>query len=599
MRGDQQKISKASPENFDLCPDLIGTAVSALIVLTVRLYGDNDGKDITNYDSFVAPETDTYGACATWINDVLSCCERVLEAFISTNSSMAGVNLVKLERAIFTAGELSMVGFATDEDPKQKQGRKEPRPNDPVRGLLVRPSAHLGHLIQTLLPPTLPSMNSDTKRRPTPQAMRAFAFVTLGKFCLRDEICAKAALNLFVRELHQSLGNSSPSVQSNALIVLGDLCVKYTNLVDKFLPAMASCLQTGNALNDSSLISQVIMEQDDWAMVRKHAILLLASLLLQDYIKWRGLLVHRFLVACVDHDESVSYLAEATVCGPLLSKQPNLFYNNFVEAVFVLNGCSAHKIYAAAQASGDAEAGVAVGFEGVNLSGPNGKRYRHRIYRLMLMRMSDEEKIGVVARLAKEVLAGAVESEGDLSSACRKPPQTYEYPNKEVRQRIMKAVNVLSDCFAILISPCARVGRKVNNHEDEEVSNDPNDTVTASGPSVAQLNTVRGRLLSKISRKHVIETIVPILCHLKSILEASRSPLLGDLMRYMVDIFQLYRAEVKELLTGELTLLAELEYDTKKFKKQQKQQHGDVSNEEEVGETQHGNDAIATPAEVS
>ena len=123
MRGDQQKISKASPENFDLCPDLIGTAVSALIVLTVRLYGDNDGKDITNYDSFVAPETDTYGACATWINDVLSCCERVLEAFISTNSSMAGVNLVKLERAIFTAGELSMVGFATDKDPK-KQGWK-------------------------------------------------------------------------------------------------------------------------------------------------------------------------------------------------------------------------------------------------------------------------------------------------------------------------------------------------------------------------------------------------------------------------------------------------------------------------------------------
>jgi hypothetical protein len=41
------------------------------------------------------------------------------------------------------------------------------------------------------------------------------------------------------------------------------------------------------------------LPQDTSVLVRKHALILLTQLLLQDYIKWRGLLLFRFLATAV------------------------------------------------------------------------------------------------------------------------------------------------------------------------------------------------------------------------------------------------------------------------------------------------------------
>ena len=304
----------------------------------------------------------------------------------------------------------------------------------------------------------------------------------------------------------------------------------------------------------------------DSSIVRKHAVLLLSSLILQDYIKWRGLLVHRFLAACVDEDLEVAHLAQTTLCGPLLSKQPNIFFNNFVEALFVLNNCTAHKIYAAAKANGESGSGISVSFEGIRLS----KRQRMGIYRMMLSHMSDEEKIGVTARLAKEVLAGALEIDSDLR-LCLEPlpqgqtPAAQSGQTPEARRR-EKAFCVVSDCLAVLTSPSARVGRTstaTNDADDVEEAN-----AVTNGPSAAQLSAVRGRLLNKISKKHLIDTVVPILCRMKQILEKSRSPLLKNLMLFFVEIYRTSKDEVKELLASDPTSLAEIEFDLKKFSKE-------------------------------
>lgn len=45
-----------------------------------------------------------------------------------------------------------------------------------------------------------------------------------GKLCLRDKVLAKNSVNILVRELDTA---DDPAVRSNALIVLGDLCVRY------------------------------------------------------------------------------------------------------------------------------------------------------------------------------------------------------------------------------------------------------------------------------------------------------------------------------------------------------------------------------------
>jgi condensin-2 complex subunit D3 len=132
---------------------------------------------------------------------------------------------------------------------------------------------------------------------------------------------------VLARELHSSgRGAGDATVRSNALVVLGDMCVRYTNLVDRQLPTMAACMQDASPL------------------VRRHAILLLSSLLLQDYVKFRGLLIHRYLTTLVDEDENVSQLAEMTLCGPLLTKVPLLFQNSFVESLFVFNDCTDHPV---------------------------------------------------------------------------------------------------------------------------------------------------------------------------------------------------------------------------------------------------------------
>ncbi|CAM9995562.1 unnamed protein product, partial [Hapterophycus canaliculatus] len=97
---------------------------------------------------------------------------------------------------------------------------------------------------------------------------------------------------------------------------------RYTAMVDRHVAAMAACLQ------------------DAHPMVRRHAILLISQLLLQDYVKWRGLLLYRFLATMVDSDASVRDLGAFTLTQPLITKTPGLFAQNFVETLFVLNNYS-------------------------------------------------------------------------------------------------------------------------------------------------------------------------------------------------------------------------------------------------------------------
>lgn len=61
-------------------------------------------------------------------------------------------------------------------------------------------------------------------------------------------------------------------------------CGSYTSLVERHVPAMARCLQ------------------EDSGLIRRHALSLISQLLLQDYLKWRGLLLHRYMAILVDKD---------------------------------------------------------------------------------------------------------------------------------------------------------------------------------------------------------------------------------------------------------------------------------------------------------
>ena len=55
-------------------------------------------------------------------------------------------------------------------------------------------------------------------------------------------------------------------------------------------------------------------------MVRRHALLLLSRLLLQDFLKWRGLLLFRFLACLADNDTQVAQVR--LIC---MHRQPYMY----------------------------------------------------------------------------------------------------------------------------------------------------------------------------------------------------------------------------------------------------------------------------------
>jgi condensin-2 complex subunit D3 len=158
-------------------------------------------------------------------------------------------------------------------------------------------------IVQMLMNCSLPAPNDldQGKTLNCPENVRATAFVTMGKLCLRNRHLAREHINVFLRELNgRSL--SSAAVRGNCLLVLGDLCVRFTSLVDRHVGVMAMCLQ------------------DNDALVRRHALVLLTQLLLQDYLKWRGLLMFRLLASVADPNPEISELCKAMLRKTIKSK---------------------------------------------------------------------------------------------------------------------------------------------------------------------------------------------------------------------------------------------------------------------------------------
>lgn len=565
------KSMKSLLVNFAIDPPLISSCIHALTSLTVT---SSDTKDAA------------VKSCEDWVGSLYERCEKKLEQFMNSNVK----NFAALDRALFTVGEASMVGFTVDEDSaalalkkkkkkstsshaffagcdddgkedKPKKGNKKKSTESWTTGIHVTPPPRLVELIHYLLPPKMPHNVGNKVEIENPANARALAFVALGKVCLRNAELAKDIVNILASELHfdrndVETSNSSAAVRSNALVVLGDLCVRYTSLVDRQLPAMAECLQDGIEFGDANC-----------AMVRRHAVLLLSSLLLQDYVKWRGLLVHRYLAATCDKDVSVAQMAEMTLCGPLLRKNPLLFSNNFVESIFVFNRSTNHPIFKNAASSGDNGAG-AVDFDCNMLVGARKKGLRMQIYKMMLASMSDEMKIGVVARLAKEVLGGAVNG-GKLMGGCKRMGDIEKDVGEQGINYVkdcQASADVLGDCFSILLCAEVRVRSGTGKDDEEEKESfEENGGINGNAVISQQLAAAKGKLLNKISRKHLIESVVPVLCELKNVFEANKSPLLKSLMRYLREVFKLYNYEVKEVLANDPVLLAELTYDMKKF----------------------------------
>ncbi|KAK8838360.1 Condensin-2 complex subunit D3 [Tritrichomonas musculus] len=149
-----------------------------------------------------------------------------------------------------------------------------------------------------------------------PSRVRAIATVSIGKLCLGRRDITNSFVAAFAHVLHHS---SDSSVKCNSLIVLCDLCVKYSATVDSYVMNMSGCFA------------------DHSTIVRRQALLIMTRLIAEDYVKMRPLLLFRFIYSIVDKDNDVSNFAQSCLFDILNNKDPKLLSQHFIDALFYFN----------------------------------------------------------------------------------------------------------------------------------------------------------------------------------------------------------------------------------------------------------------------
>ena len=373
-------------------------------------------------------------AVETWALPLQASIEERLRSFVVTPSNIAN-NATSLSSALFTLGEISLIGLDADagqgatDTSSSSSSEKETR----RRMIGVTISERLITLVQSLMAPALtPAVASNTTLSnpiAVPEGVRALAYLCIGKICLRDVSLAKRFIAVLVRDLSPKLCTSA-AVRNNVLFVLGDLCLRYTSLVDRHVDAITEAIADPNGL------------------VRRHAVSLITQLVTSDYLKWRAMIFYRFAIAISDSDEGVRNAALGSVTGVLLTKNKLILQAHFVDLVFVLSGCTSrvayHQIINSSKAlkpsttrmntivntknekeeaeeeeeeeeEEDVEIDIAENssFSTSNdslsqLAIPSASR-RMFIYRTLLAAMPEEQRFTVHGKLAVEVLGGLLE----------------------------------------------------------------------------------------------------------------------------------------------------------------------------------------------
>jgi condensin-2 complex subunit D3 len=373
-----------------------------------------------------------------WMRTLLQKCDAALSASVLGSSDASGSEIESMDQLdayLFTLGELA------------QRCKKETMPRRAV------------DVVQTLIAPSFEGLRikgqaKDSSVRP-PASSRAQAFITLGKMCLQDQSLAKSCIPVFARELETS---TDSIVRNNVMVVLCDLTIRYTNLVDNYVGKIAVCLR------------------DDSELVRRQTLMLLTNLMKEDYIKLRsGPLFFRLILLLVD--DSASLRQFAGVCLDAItsraSADKNLFYNHFVESIFYLNDFRMHAVYNKFSQTDRERALFSLRGSAIN------QLKRMEIYKAMLSRMSDDQKFQVASQMCREILNAATENQLLVNE--------------------QSGFFVLQDALLILCSRDIKI--KIAG-----IGSGAGDDLEDISEGSQKLMEAKGKILSKLMKKNIVES---------------------------------------------------------------------------------------------
>ncbi|XP_031735143.1 condensin-2 complex subunit D3 isoform X2 [Anarrhichthys ocellatus] len=294
--------------------------------------------------------------------------------------------------------------------------------------------------------------------------------------------------------LSQFKANSLPSkVRAHGVITLGKLCLQHEELVQKCLPVFARELE-------------------------------------EEFVKWKGSLFFRFMVALVDPVPAIASLCEYCLLHLLLKKNPEMFSQHFIECIFHFSSYNKHKSYNKFPQSEREK----VQF---SLKGAQHREKRFRIYRFLLEHFTDAQRFNITVKINQTILACFADEELPLDA---------------------DGAEILSDTFNILSLKEMKL-QAISTPAGSAAGEEPEEeNMTTMAKAVLQV--AQKKVVSQVQKKAFIENTVPLIIGLKSLLEEKRSLVLGDLMAYLQVTMQEYRNEVKEFFSGDEQLAAELEF---------------------------------------
>uniref|UniRef100_A0A914L559 Condensin complex subunit 1 C-terminal domain-containing protein n=1 Tax=Meloidogyne incognita TaxID=6306 RepID=A0A914L559_MELIC len=341
--------------------------------------------------------------------------------------------------------------------------------------------------------------------------VRATAVLTLGKLCLQDEQLAKKCIPVFIRELKQ---NSDHFVRNNIVVVVCDLCIRYTSLVDRYSTILAS------SLRDPSIL------------IRRQTLMLLTNLIKEQYMKWEGPIIYRYVTTLLDHDPCIQEYANFCLTDILLPQfRERMFFHHFLECVFSFNQVK-HPSHIKPIYDDGFELHSEVDKQ-CSLEGRQKFNDRLRLYKYMLNTFEDHQKVSILEKIGLEIFVPIVEGGMLLSEM-------------NVRSLLFDALKIMQTSEIKLKMQLGKLD--VDYEGDDE---EPPELIKSAAR----------KFISTTFRKTIAETVMPHLFALNAFLREKRSPLTEYCYGVILEICRDHQEQLDDFLASDPQLKAEIRFD--------------------------------------
>lgn len=345
---------------------------------------------------------------------------------------------------------------------------------------------------------SLPEAGKETKN------LQASAMVILSQQALRDREIAKEVTPILGNLMRQETNADSPikiAVKINAAKSLADICERFTDLVEPYLPDMCISMKDSNS------------------KVREAIVVIFIQLLLEDFIKLKGPFFFHILTMLSDTDGMIRELTIFLVEEKLLAKNKTLIFKQFLESIYHYNNYQfnvfcGHKI-------SEREKKL------LTLPGRVNQDKRNMIYEFMLDHLDASAKLKLIMKLTKNIL-------GEICNH-----DTIDITTEKGECVLKDTVFIIGNNR--LLSSLGEKQKDDAMELDETSSSTPNNNTT---------NTIAVAM-----KKYNLDSLLPTLIVLKKKLAAMKSRLEDDVESLL---FRIYSEYEEEQLLGVLNEYPEL-----------------------------------------